>query len=226
MSSTACVLARGTSQNIGRSHHVACCSGRDFHDQEELIGSETVNSRDWSLFLRNGPWRGHPSPCKNGLTTLIESWLGLLGGPCNTSRPNRIAIFLHQVAKCLTMKLAVYLAKEVAAILREVLLHDTKKLYDEGTVHLLCSNYWIQPIYQELLHSSSRYNATRAGERNRPSGCARVAHPRPVVVLHLVTSSFGLLYLKRVALRCLTLIHSWKLECLDSSCSSTSAFFG
>ena len=30
--------------------------------------------------------------------------------------------------------------------------------------------------------------------------------------------------LKRVALRCLTLIHSWKLECLDSSCSSTSAF--
>ena len=66
------------------------------------------------------------------------------------------------------MMLAVYLAKEVAAILRAVLTHDTKKLYDEGTVHLLCSNYWIQPIYQELLHSSSRYNATRAGERNRP----------------------------------------------------------
>ena len=37
---------------------------------------------------------------------------------------------------------------------------------------------------------------------------------------------FGLLCLKRVALRCLTPIHSWKLECLDSSCSSTSAFFG
>ena len=44
-------------------------------------------------------------------------------------------------------------------------------------------------------------------------------------VLYLVTSSVGLLYLKRVALRCLTLIHSWKLECLDSSCSSTSAFY-
>ena len=48
---------------------------------------------------------------------------------------------LHQVAKCLTMQLAVYLAKEVAAILRAVLTHDTKKLYNEGTVHLLCSNY-------------------------------------------------------------------------------------
>ena len=39
---------------------------------------------------------------------------------------------------------------------------------------------------------------------------------QPGVVLHLVTSSFGLLYLKRVALRCLTLIHSWKLECLQA----------
>jgi len=57
------------------------------------------------------------------------------------------------------MQLAVYLAKEVAAILRAVLTHETKKLYD-GTVHLLCSYYWIQPIYQ-LLHSSSRYKATK-----------------------------------------------------------------
>ena len=50
---------------------------------------------------------------------------------------------LHEVAKCLTMKLAVYLAKEVAAILRAVLTHETKKLYNDSTVHLLCSNYWM-----------------------------------------------------------------------------------
>ena len=42
--------------------------------------------------------------------------------------------------------------------------------------------------------------------------------------MYLVTLSFGLLYLKRVALFCLTPIH-WKLECLDSSPSSTSAFY-
>ena len=55
------------------------------------------------------------------------------------------------------------------------------KRYDDNTAHLLCSNYWVQPIYQELLHSSSRYNATRTGEKNRPSnGLARIsAHPRP-----------------------------------------------
>ena len=67
------------------------------------------------------------------------------------------------------MQLAVYLAKEVAAILRAVLTHETKKLYNDGTVHLLCSNYWIQPIYQELLHSSSRYNATREGKESDPA---------------------------------------------------------
>ena len=52
---------------------------------------------------------------------------------------------------------------------------------NDNTVHLLCSNYWLQPIYQELLHSSSRYNATVTDEKNRPcSGLARVsAHPRP-----------------------------------------------
>ena len=84
-------------------------------------------------------------------------------------------------SKLLTMLLAGCLAKEVAAILREILTHPTKKLYDENTVHLSCSNYWLQPIYQELLHSSSRYNATVTGEKNRPSsGLARIsAHPRP-----------------------------------------------
>ena len=77
--------------------------------------------------------------------------------------------------------LAIYLAKEVAAILRAILTHPTKNLHDDRTAHLLCSNYWIQTIFQELLHSSSRYNATRTGERNRPSsGLARIsAYPRP-----------------------------------------------
>ena len=42
--------------------------------------------------------------------------------------------------------------------------------------------------------------------------------------IYLVTSPFDLLSLKRVALCCLTPIH-WKLECLDSSPSSTSAFY-
>ena len=135
-----------------------------FMTKKISLGLSTASSRDLSLFLSDGAWRGYPFPCKNVLITLTARCCWEVHA--TRADPTESLSSLHQVAKC-TMKLAVYLAKEVAAILRAVLTHDTKKLYDEGTVHLLCSNYWIQPIYQELLHSSSRYNATRAGERNR-----------------------------------------------------------
>ena len=47
---------------------------------------------------------------------------------------------LRQVTKRLTLLLAGDLAKEVAAIFREVYTHPSKQLYDDTTVHLLCSN--------------------------------------------------------------------------------------
>ena len=110
----------------------------------------------------------------------------VLAGCCwevqaSRATPSASLASLHEVTKCLTMKLAVHWAKEVAAILRAVLTHETKKLYNDSMVHLLCSNYRIQPIYQELLHSSSRRNATRECERKRPSsGLARVtAYAKP-----------------------------------------------
>ena len=155
--------------------------GKDFHDQEDLIGSEYSKLQRLELV----PERWPLARLSFSLQKCVDHLDRVLAGCCWEVHATRVApteslSSRHQVAKCLTMQLAVYLAKEVAAILRAVLTHATKKLYDEGTVHLLCSNYWIQPIYQELLHSSSRYNATRAGERNRPSGLARVAaHPRP-----------------------------------------------
>ena len=156
--------------------------GTDFHDQEDLIGSEYSKLQKLELV----PERWPLARLSFSLQKCVDHLDRVLAGCCWEAHATRVTPpeslpSLHQVAKCLTMQLAVYLAKEVAAILRAVLTHDTKKLYNEGTVHLLCSNYWIQPIYQELPHSSSRYNATREGERKRPSsGLARVAaHPRP-----------------------------------------------
>ena len=63
----------------------------------------------------------------------------LLGSQATRVPPPESLLSLHKVAKCLTMQLAVYLAKEVSAILRAVLTHDTKKLYNDSTEHLLCS---------------------------------------------------------------------------------------
>ena len=49
---------------------------------------------------------------------------------------------------------ASYLAQEVASLFREILSHPTLTLHDKTTAHLLCSNYWLKPIYQELVHAS------------------------------------------------------------------------
>ena len=41
--------------------------------------------------------------------------------------------------------------------------------------HLLGANYWVQPIYQELLRAASGHNASVAGERKRPcSGLVKI----------------------------------------------------
>ena len=147
------------------------------------LGRNTASSRNWRWFQKDGHWHGYPSHCNHVWITSTGFWLDVAGKfrPHVLPPQTHLSTSLHEVAKCLTMKLAVYLAKEVAAILRAVLTHETKKLYNDSTVHLLCCNYWVQPIYQELLHSSSRYNATREGERKRPSsGLARVAaYPKP-----------------------------------------------
>ena len=147
--------------------------GKDFTGQEDLIGSEYRKLQKLEMV----PERWPLARLSFSLQTCVDLDR-VLAGCCWEVQATRTTslLSLHQVAKCLTMKLAVHLAKEVAAILRAVLTHETKKLYNDSTVHLLCSNYWIQPIYQELLHSSSRYNATREGERKRPSsGLAQVA---------------------------------------------------
>ena len=156
--------------------------GRDFQDQEDFIGSEYRKLQRLELV----PERWPLARLSFSLQKCVDHLDRVLAGCCwevyaTRADPKESLSSLRQVSKCLTMMLAIYLAKEVAAILRTVLTHPTKNLYDDRTVHLLCSNYWIQPIYQELLHSSSRYNATRTGERNRrSSGLARVAaHPRP-----------------------------------------------
>ena len=145
------------------------------------LGRSTASYRNWRWFQRDGLWHGYPSRYKHVWTTLTGFWQD-----ATRTTPSESLLSLDQVAKCLTMKLAVHLAKEVAAILRAVRTHETKKLYNDSTVHLLCSNYWIQPIYQELLHSSSRYNATRKEKGNDPAVAWRKPSPASVTGLEVL----------------------------------------
>ena len=156
--------------------------GRDFEDKGEFIGSEYHKLLRLELVPQRWPLARFSIPLQKSVDHLDR----VLAGCCweahaTRAVPEESFSSIRLASKRLTMLLAGYLAKEVAAILREILTRPTKKLYDDNTAHLLCSNYWLQPIYQELLHSSSRYNATVNGEKNRPSsGLARKsAHPRP-----------------------------------------------
>ena len=122
--------------------------GKDFTGQEDLIGSEYRKLQKLEMV----PERWPLARLSFSLQTCVDHLDRVLAGCCwevqaTRTTPSESLLSLHQVAKCLTMKLAVHLAKEVAAILRAVLTHETKKLYNDSTVHLLCSNYWIQPIY-------------------------------------------------------------------------------
>ena len=67
---------------------------------------------------------------------------------------------LRQAARSLTIMSASYMAEFVAETLRAVLTSQGAPLTDEENTHLLGANYWVQPIYQELLHAASGHNAS------------------------------------------------------------------
>lgn len=125
-----------------------------------------ILSRFLTLLIPTGAAELHMHMTANGdplSLELVECLCGFFIQICVTGREE----LLEDIQNALTMLLAGDLAKEVAAIFREVYTHPSKQLYDDTTAHLLRSNYWLQPIYQELLHSSSRCNATVTGERKR-----------------------------------------------------------
>ena len=42
-------------------------------------------------------------------------------------------------------------------------------LTDEDTLPLLTSEFWIRPVYEELLHAASRFNLSSDAELKRPT---------------------------------------------------------
>ena len=115
--------------------------GENFTGKDDLIGAKYSKL----LRLEMVPERWPLTRLSFLLQTCVDHLDSVLAGCCWEVQVIRLThseslAFLHELAKCLTMKLAVYLVKEVAAILRAVLTHETKKLYHDSTVHLL-SNY-------------------------------------------------------------------------------------
>jgi len=94
--------------------------------------------------------------------------------------PNDSLGVLRQAANSITLTFVSYLAEFVAETLRACRTPQGGPLTDEENIHLLGANFWVQPIYQELLHAASGHNVSVDGERKRPcSGLVKiVAKPR------------------------------------------------
>ena len=58
---------------------------------------------------------------------------------------------ISSFAKVLTVRVAMYLAKLIASLLRPVLYHPLMELTDEDTLALLSSEFWVRPVYEGQL---------------------------------------------------------------------------
>ena len=114
----------------------------------------------------------------------------LLEGFClevyaTNANPDQQLGSIKSFAKDLVLTLAFHLAERIASLLRQVLDHPTKVLYDPENEVLFLPQLWLFPIYRELLNTASR---------NRPSKDSEVRRAASGLVKVLCTandSSFG-----------------------------------
>ena len=76
---------------------------------------------------------------------------------------------ISSFAKTLTVRVATYLAKEIASLFRPVLYHPLMSLTEDDTLPLLTSEFWVRPVHEELLHAASRFNLSPDAELKRPT---------------------------------------------------------
>ena len=76
---------------------------------------------------------------------------------------------LTQLAKDVTIALALHLADLVADWLCGILDQQAVLLFNESTAGMLQASYWVRPIYEELLYSSSHAYQGSAVEAQRAS---------------------------------------------------------
>ena len=85
----------------------------------------------------------------------------LLEGYCmevmaTNAQPEQHLLSIKTFAKDLVLLLAFHLAERISLLLRHVLAHPKKVLYDPESETLFLPQFWLLPIYRELLNTASR----------------------------------------------------------------------
>ena len=137
--------------------------GVELTDGQEKLRELVHLPRNWPLARLTIPL--------GGLSKQIDR---LLEGYCfqilaTNSDPDAHNGRVIQTATHLTWILAEYLADTIAWLMRSILDHASKILFDNDTEPLLTPGFWILPLYRELLNSARRNRPSAASERAR--GC-------------------------------------------------------
>ena len=83
--------------------------------------------------------------------------------------------YIKKFAKDLVILFALHMAEKISSLLRQVLDHPTKVLYDPETEALFLPLFWFLPIYRELLDTASRHRPSKDSElRRSASGLVKV----------------------------------------------------
>ena len=98
--------------------------------------------------------------------TLLQNYCFETIAACKS--PEQQNQFVFQMARDLGQLMALRSAEIVTELLQSVLQHPAKGLVDEINTPLLTQRFWVQAIYTELLHASSRSRAQRGKEEKRP----------------------------------------------------------
>ena len=135
-----------------------------------MLSDGQVKLRELVHLPRNWPLARLTIPL-GGLSKQVDR---LLEGYCfqilaTNSDPDAHHGKVIQTATHLTLILAEYLADTIAWLMRSILDHESKILFDTDTEPLLTPGFWILPLYRELLNSASRNRPSPASERARGS---------------------------------------------------------
>ena len=135
----------------------------------QLVGGDgTLNQLELLPF--HWPLAKLTLPLKFGVNRLEGLVVGFLMELMATkSQPWLCRRQISSFAKTLTVRVATYLAKEIASLFRPVLQHPVMALTDDDTLSLLTSDFWIRPVYEELLYAASRFNRSSGAEHKRPT---------------------------------------------------------
>ena len=91
------------------------------------------------------------------------------------AQPEQHLLSIKMFAKDLVLLLAFHLAERISSLLRHVLAHPKKVLYDPESEILFLPQFWLLPIYRELLNTASRNRPSRDSElRRAASGLVKV----------------------------------------------------